>query len=127
VLTSKGYLENPLIYQGVINSELFITWVEFSVIPQLSFEEGRQPRIILDNANIHRSQELKEICTRHGVELTFLPLYSPDMNPIEKTFSMLKSWIKRNYLIAQEFTDFGAFLQFAISQLCLSDVAINFI
>jgi transposase len=101
--------------------------VEFSVIPQLNFDEGRQPRIILDNASIHRSQELKDLCRRHGVELSYLPPYSPDMNPIEKTFSMLKSWIKRNYMLVQEFANFGAFMLYALQQLRINEVALAFI
>jgi transposase len=126
-LTCKGYLDKPLIYQGGVNSDLFTTWLEFSVIPQLDFSNGRQPRIILDNASIHRSKEVKDLCLRHGVELSYLPPYSPDMNPIEKTFSMLKSWIKRHNALAAEFEDFGAFMQFALGQLRLQEVAANFI
>jgi transposase len=126
-LMHKGYLDAPLIYQGGVNSDLFTTWLEFSVIPQLDFGPGRQPRIILDNASIHRSKEVKDLCELHSVELSYLPPYSPDMNPIEKTFSMLKSWMKRNNKLATEFDNFGAFLQFALGQLRLHEVAVKFI
>jgi transposase len=122
-LTSKGYLDDPLVIQGSITAELFNTWIEYCIIPQLNFDG--QPRIILDNARIHHSEELKEICARNGVELTFLPPYSPDMNPIEKTFSMLKAWVKRNYLLVSTFTTVGAFMQYAMAQLKLDEAAVN--
>jgi hypothetical protein len=128
-LTSKGFLDNPLIYQGGVNTELFNNWVELSVFPQLvpMLAEGRQPRIILDNASIHRSKELRELCAAHGVELSHLPPYSPDMNPIEKVFNMLKAWIRRNYLLVHEFHFFGAFMHFAMQQLRVDEVAVRFI
>ncbi|KAF2803797.1 uncharacterized protein BDZ99DRAFT_353561, partial [Mytilinidion resinicola] len=59
--------------------------------------------------------------------LSYLPPYSPDMNPIEKTFSVLKSWIKRNYLLVYNFNDFGAFMQYALQQLQVGEVAEGFI
>ena len=45
---------------------------------------------ILDNASIHKGNYLRNICENKGVRLEFLPPYSPDFNPIELTFSMLK-------------------------------------
>ncbi|KAI0050388.1 hypothetical protein FA95DRAFT_1487329 [Auriscalpium vulgare] len=31
-----------------------------------------------------------------GCALRFLPTYSPDLNPIEESFSAVKSWLARN-------------------------------
>jgi hypothetical protein len=31
-----------------------------------------------------------------GVQLEFLPPYSPDYNPIEEAFSSIKSWLRRH-------------------------------
>ena len=46
-----------------------------------------------------------------GVVLEFLPPYSPDFNPIEEHFSVLKKFIKKKWhenedFIAQEFKMF---------------------
>jgi len=51
-----------------------------------------------------------------GVILEFLPLYSPDFNPIKATFKDLKTWIRRNYTLASKFKSFDRFLEFTISQ-----------
>ena len=59
---------------------------------------------------------LKELCDAYGVMLEFLPLYSPDFNPIEATFHDLKAWIRRNNQLASDYGDFGGFLEYAVSQ-----------
>ena len=48
--------------------------------------------IILDNAPCHRNIDVEF----PQLEIKFLPAYSPFLNPIENTFSVLKSAIKRH-------------------------------
>jgi transposase len=47
--------------------------------------------IILNNCSIHRSNIVREIIELHGILLVFLPPYSPDLNPIEESFSFCES------------------------------------
>ena len=49
--------------------------------------------VVLDNAKIHMYAELQELLHSTGALLFFLPPYSPDLNPIEVGFSLLKRWI----------------------------------
>ena len=51
--------------------------------------------LVLDNASIHKSQYLRSICEEKGIRLEFLPPYSPDFNPIETCFSVIKSFLKK--------------------------------
>lgn len=53
--------------------------------------------LVVDNATIHNSEEIQAICTTKGVRLVFLPPYSPDLNPIENTFGLLKRYLRREY------------------------------
>jgi transposase len=46
--------------------------------------------VIMDNASFHPPKELKNLCRRHGTRLLFLPAYSPDYNPIEKSRANMK-------------------------------------
>ena len=55
-----------------------------------------------------------------------MPLYSPDYNPIKATFKDLKVWIKRNYILAEDFKDFTQFLDFAIRQIYNRDIRGHF-
>jgi transposase len=68
----------------------------------------------MDNAFIYHAfaDRLETACRAKGVWLRFLPLYSPDFNPIEESFNDLKSYIQRHYRrkIAQ-FPSYQAFLE----------------
>jgi hypothetical protein len=68
--------------------------------------------IICDNAKVHHNSELLEMCEQAGVRLEYLPPYSPDLNPIETSFSVLKSWIKRHQDIAEVYAEAGEFAEF---------------
>lgn len=50
--------------------------------------------IIMDNASIHKSIDLRNLVNENGFELVFLPAYSPQLNPIEEVFSKWKYIIK---------------------------------
>ena len=51
------------------------------------------------------------MCRDVGVQLVFLPPYSPDLNPIEESFAELKAWIKKNRALADDCESFEAFLR----------------
>lgn len=102
-------------FQGAVTAGLFEDFLLYKVLPYCT---PGWPVIIMDNTSIHRSLLVPEICREAGVELEHLPPYSPDFNPIEKSFEVLKSWIKRFWMIAELFEDFSYFLQFAVEQSC---------
>jgi len=81
-------------YEHTTNSEFFENWFEWellSVVPENSI-------IIMDNASFHRKKALIEIAVRYGVAVLFLPPYSPNLNPIEKTWANFKRWLSDNWL-----------------------------
>jgi len=51
--------------------------------------------LVLDNAQIHHDNILIEYIEAFGGRVKFLPPYSPDFNPIESSFSVIKSFLKR--------------------------------
>jgi hypothetical protein len=112
-LTVEGYLEGLLIVEGAVTMDLFEEWFEEKVLPQL--RPGQI--VIMDNASIHRSDLVKDLCLTAGVQLEFLPPYSPDYNPIEPSFNTLKLWVKRHIRMSCLFVDFGAFMAYAVEEV----------
>jgi transposase len=75
----------------------------------------------MDNARVHIGGRLEELCNVQGVLLQYLPPYSPDMNPIEKVFSMMKSQIKRRNLLAGTNED-PARIKALLQEICTPSV-----
>jgi transposase len=87
----EGKVFAPLTFEGSCNRDLFEAWLEQSLIPQL------QPGniIIIDNATFHKGQSIREMVEKAGCEIWYLPPYSPDLNKIERWWSVLKTWMKQ--------------------------------
>jgi transposase len=49
----------------------------------------------MDNASFHRKKVLRKLA-RGKVRLLFLPAYSPDYNPIEKSWANMKRFLRNN-------------------------------
>ena len=58
--------------------------------------------LILDNAAIHKRRALQLLVALSGVELVFLPPYSPGLNTIEEFWSACKVKVKRSNLSRKE-------------------------
>jgi len=56
--------------------------------------------IYMDNLSVHRSIEIRERMDELGIAYIFSPIYSPDLNPVEYVFSMVKKQIKAERLNA---------------------------
>ena len=59
--------------------------------------------IIMDNDSVQHVQETVDMLEEFGVLMYFIPPYSPDCNPIEELFSMLKSVLKANEYLSESF------------------------
>lgn len=51
--------------------------------------------MILDNLPAHKSVVARMAIKARGARLLFLPSYSPDFNPIENAFAMLKALLRK--------------------------------
>jgi transposase len=81
-----GNIIAPLCYAENTTSASFVEWFRTSFIKAVP----RGTTAIMDNASFHPRKKLKNLCRRHGIKLLFLPAYSPDYNPIEKTWANMK-------------------------------------
>lgn len=117
--TIHGYLPCTGIKEGYYKAEDFLEWLRLWLIPTLKEHYGpnRSLVIVLDNVSIHINHQVEELLQEAGYIVTYLPPYSPDYNPIELTFAVLKAWIRRNYVYNRALhQNFGAFLADAIGR-----------
>lgn len=110
--TVGGYLPCIGIRHGSYDTDALLDWIQELLLPCLS--PGMV--VIMDNNTTHCDARVKQVIEAAGYQIRFLPPYSPDYNPIELTFSVLKAWVKRHYrrLWPTFEGDFGAFLAWAI-------------
>jgi transposase len=80
------------VHHGSITKAIFLNFMRTRVLPQCT-PGGSGPRsvVVMNNARIHQSIELDQLCMEFGVLLIKLPPYSPDFNPIETSFAVLKA------------------------------------
>lgn len=73
----------------------------------------------MDNAFLHRTDEIEQACARAGVKLIYLPPYSPDKNPIEEFFAELKAFIKKHWRVLNDnpTLEFESFLEWCIDEV----------
>lgn len=117
-VTTEGYLPCTGIRLGYWSTLDLLTWLRMSLLPALEVNAPGKRRVIaLDNCSTHVAPEVLDTITSAGHEIKYLPPYSPDYNPIELTFSVLKSWMRRNYSYTRHiYTNFGDYLQYAITR-----------
>jgi hypothetical protein len=54
--------------------------------------------LVVDNASIHKAayivEDMQNLCATYGFSIRFLPTYSPELNPIENIFGILKEHLR---------------------------------
>ncbi|KAI7938122.1 hypothetical protein MJO28_015042 [Puccinia striiformis f. sp. tritici] len=65
------------------------------VLPFMNPFPGPRSVLVMDNCCIHHRGRIEELCEAHNVVYMYLPPYSPDFNPIEKSFLVIKNHLKR--------------------------------
>ena len=82
-------------YEETMTSDFFEVWFQKFLLPILNTPSV----IIMDNARFHRMGKLELLCEEFGHKLLPLPPYSPEYNPIEKTWAHIKKHLKRYYRV----------------------------
>ena len=89
--TTEGYLPCVGIKKRFFNRDDFLSWVTNELLSHCNIWPQPRSIIILDNLNIYLDPRVRQVIEIKGCLLKFLPPYSPDYNPIELIFSLLKA------------------------------------
>jgi len=94
-LTTESYGLNgekvALIFEGTLNKELFVEYLRVCLAPTL----GVGDVLVLDNSSVHTSKLVLEVLEELKIEVLFLPVYSPDFNPVEFMWAYLKGVLRK--------------------------------
>ena len=78
-------------YQGGTTAQRFCEYMKEQLIPSLEKDDV----VIMDNMRSHHAKAVKQLLDSSKVTYLYLPPYSPDLNPIEKMWSKLKAFLRK--------------------------------
>jgi transposase len=81
----------PLVFNGTLNRFIFAEYIKTCLKPTLAPDDV----ILLDNSSVHRSKLVMDTLHECGIKYIFLPPYSPDFNPIELLWALMKSVLRK--------------------------------
>ncbi len=117
-ISTSGFLTLELT-TSTVNWEVFYDFVRGSLIPQMMPFDGTNPCSIavMDNLSVHNVPEIISLFQQAGILVMFLPPYSPDLNPIEETFSFVKTYLRRHDELLQAVSNPTAVIQSAFDSI----------
>ena len=75
------------LFDGSINTDVFSAWIKQDLLPKLP----ENSVIVMDNASFHKRRDIQEAVISAGHLIEYLPVYSPDLNPIEHKWAQAKA------------------------------------
>ena len=78
-------------FSGGTTIERFKRYLETDLLSHLNSDSV----LIMDNMKSHHAKAVKNLLDSSGVRYIYLPPYSPDLNPIEKLWSKVKSLLRK--------------------------------
>ena len=78
-------------FSGGTTVERFKRYLEIDLLPHLNDNSV----LIMDNMKLHHAKAVRNLLDSSGVRYIYLPPYSPDLNPIEKLWSTVKSFLRK--------------------------------
>ena len=76
-------------------AERFVEYLKTKLLPPLSEADI----IAMDNMRSHHAKAVKQLLDSSKVTYLYLPPYSPDLNPIEKMWSKLKAFLRKEKIL----------------------------
>lgn len=87
---SSGGLDALLWIEGATDGEVFRAYTEQVLCPTLRAGDI----VVMDNLGAHKVSGIREAIEGRGASLIYLPPYSPDLSPIERCWSKIKTALR---------------------------------
>jgi transposase len=79
-----------IVFNGAVDKKMFAVYMEEVLLGELNDYDI----VILDNLSAHKNSFDVNKFTSRNIEIKYLPPYSPDLNPIEKMWSKIKTKLR---------------------------------
>ena len=108
----------PWVLDGAMNGDAFRVYTEQVLAPVLRSGDI----VVMDNLASHKVEGVREAIQAKGAMLSFLPPYSPDLNPIELAFAKFKTLLRKaaERTVEDLWRRIGALLDEFTPEVCLN-------
>lgn len=89
-LTLRGGLEAMMTIEGGTDGDVFVAFLDEILGPVLRAGD----LVVMDNAGAHKDPRVRSTLEKYGAKPVYLPPYSPDLNPIEHAWFVLKEHLR---------------------------------
>ena len=102
----------PFIFQGSCSRAVFETYLKKVLLPVLVIGSI----IVMDNASFHKGGNIATLVQEAGCSILYLPAYSPDLNPIENWWFIIKNRVR--YLVSTTKKTFIRCITLVFERIC---------
>lgn len=88
---NKTGIQAAINIEGTTNAAIFSYYIKNHLCPILM----KNDYVVIDNASIHKDDEIRKMIEEKGAKLIFLPPYHPELNPIELAWNKIRQFIKK--------------------------------
>ena len=109
--SQTNYLVNTT--ERSVDAALFLDILKNDIFPVMTAYPGERSVLLLDNCRIHQKDDIAVACAQReggAVLVIYLPPYSPDFSPIEKSFNLTKQKMRSQYGAAHGYSIRDIFL-----------------
>ena len=102
LIVSLNGISDVFITEGTMNGERFLEFIRNILLPHLRTFNGINPHsiVIMDNASIHHIDDVIDLIKRQaGAKVIFLPPYSPELNPAERSIQSSQKYHDKTGLL----------------------------
>ncbi|CAI2189836.1 2014_t:CDS:10 [Funneliformis geosporum] len=98
--SSRAGYTKPELIQGGMKTENF-----HNFLTNLKLHSESKHYLIMDNLRVHKAKQaciklglnpIRELLASKNIETLFLPPYTPEMNPVEYCFNLIRQWVEKN-------------------------------
>ncbi len=85
----SGWVQTSTMFETT-NADRFVCWLRGRLLPKLHAGDV----LVMDNLAAHHDARVPKLAAAKGVEILYLPPYSPDLNPIEPAWALQKQFVR---------------------------------